>query len=229
MLTQDMVVRAVPPTLKSSISQQLVDLVNNIAADPLVAEQVRNNFISYTSVLKDGKFKAEDYVHAVAFVSYKVMGDSNKDAYFKTFPARYQALVQKGCDEKTISSYVSAYAKGKLVNLILEQTIVPSWVMNNHLYQEAITTQATLMRTAMSEKVRQEAANSLLTHLAKPKEAVGVLPIDLKESSGMTELKEMLSKMSQQQQELIANGATAKDIAAQRLVEVIDVEAKEIP
>jgi hypothetical protein len=229
MLTKELVERAVPANLKNAITPQLVDLVNTIAADPLVAEQVRNNFISYTSVLKEGKFKAEDYIYAVAFVSYKVMGDSNKDAYFKTFPARYQALIQKGCDEKTISSYVSAYAKGKLVNLVLEQTLVPSWVMNNHLYQEAITTQATLMRSAQSEKVRQEAANSLLTHLTKPKEAIGVIQLDVKETSGMSELKDMLSKMSQQQQQLIANGATAKDIAAQRLVEVVDVEAKEIP
>lgn len=229
MLTKEVVERALPATLKSAVTPQLVDLINNIAADPLVAEQVRNNVISYTSVLKEGKFKAEDYVHAVAFVSYRMMGDSIKDAYFKTFPQRMAALMAKGADEKTISAYTSAYAKGKLVNLILEQTIVPSWVLNNHLYQEAITTQATLMRTAASEKVRQEAANSLLTHLAKPKEVTALIPIDMKESSGMSELKDMLQKMSQQQRELIANGATARDIAAQRLVDVVDVEAKQIP
>jgi hypothetical protein len=229
MLTKEVVERALPATLKSAVTPQLVDLINNIAADPLVAEQVRNNVISYTSVLKEGKFKAEDYVHAVAFVSYRMMGDSIKDAYFKTFPQRMAALMAKGADEKTISAYTSAYAKGKLVNLILEQTIVPSWVLNNHLYQEAITTQATLMRTAASEKVRAEAANSLLTHLSKPKEVTALIPIDMKESSGMSELKDMLQKMSQQQRELIANGATARDIAAQRLVDVVDVEAKQIP
>jgi hypothetical protein len=229
MLTKELVERAVPPNLKSAITPQLVDLVNNIAADPLVAEQVRTNFISYSSVLKDGKFKTEDYIHACAFVAYKLMNDSNKDAYFKTFPHRMQALLAKGADEKTISSYVSAYAKNKLVNLVLEQTIVPSWVMNNHLYQEAITTQANLMRSAQSEKVRQEAANSLLTHLAKPKEAAGVINVDMRETSGMTELKDMLNKMAQQQRELIANGTTAQEIAGQRLIEAIDVEAKEIP
>jgi hypothetical protein len=211
------------------VTPQLVDLINNIAADPLVAEQVRNNFVSFSSVLKDGKFKTEDYVHAVAFVSYKVMGDSNKDAYFKTFPARMQALLSKGADEKTISAYVSAYAKGKLVNLVLEQTIVPSWVLNNHLYQEAITTQATLMRSAMSEKVRAEAANSLLVHLSKPKEAAAAIQIDMRETSGMTELKNMLGNLARQQRELIDNGTTAVEIASQRLVDVEDVQVKDIP
>jgi hypothetical protein len=229
MLTKELVERAVPANLKSAVTPQLVDLINNIAADPLVAEQVRNNFVSFSSVLKDGKFKTEDYVHAVAFVSYKVMGDSNKDAYFKTFPARMQALMSKGADEKTISAYVSAYAKGKLVNLVLEQTIVPSWVLNNHLYQEAITTQATLMRSAMSEKVRAEAANSLLVHLSKPKEAAAAIQIDMRETSGMTELKNMLGNLARQQRELIDNGTTAVEIASQRLVDVEDVEVKDIP
>lgn len=225
MLTQDMVVRAVPANLKSAITPQLVDLVNNIAADPLVAEQVRNNFISYTGVLKDGKFKTEDYIHAVAYVSYKLMGDSNQDAYFKTFPARYQALMAKGSTPKDISAYVSAYNKGKLVNLVLEQTLVPAWVLNQDLYQRALNVQADLMMNAASEKVRTDAANSILTHLTKPKEAGPLINIDARETSGMTELKEMLGKLATQQRDLIASGVTAKAIAAQP---IIDVEAKEV-
>lgn len=225
MLTKEIVERAVPANLKSAITPQLVDLVNNIAADPLIAEQVRNNFISYTGVLKDGKFKTEDYVHAVAFVSYKLMGDSNQDAYFKTFPARYQALMARGASPKDISAYVSAYAKGKLVNLILEQSLVPSWVLNQDLYQKALNIQADLMVTAQSEKVRTDAANSILTHLGKPKEAGPLINIDVKESSGMTEMKDMLTRLAEQQRSLISNGVTAKEIAAQR---IIDVEAREV-
>lgn len=225
MLTKEIVERAVPANLKNAITPQLVDLVNSIAADPLVAEQVRNNFISYTGVLKDGKFKTEDYVHAVAFVSYKLMGDSNKDAYFKTFPSRMANLMAKGTSEKDISAYVSAYAKGKLVNLILEQSLVPSWVLNQDLYQKALNVQADLMYSAVSEKVRTDAANSILTHLAKPKEAGPLINIDMKESSGMTEMKEMLGKLAEQQRNLILSGVTAKEIAAQR---IIDVEAKEV-
>lgn len=225
MLTKELIERAVPANLKNAITPQLVDLVNNIASDPLVAEEVRNNFISYTSVMKDGKFKTEDYIHAVAYVSYKLMGDSNKDAYFKTFPQRMQVLLAKGTSEKDISSYVAAYAKNKLVNLILEQSLVPTWVLNQDLYQSALNVQADLMRTAMSEKVRSDAANSILTHLTKPKESGPLIAIDMKETSGMTELKETMRKLADQQQQLIAAGVTAKEIAAQT---IIDVEAKEI-
>ncbi|WP_244832340.1 hypothetical protein [Caballeronia sp. TF1N1] len=228
-LTKDLVERAMPASLKSAVTQQVVDLINNIAVDPLVAEHIRENFISFSSVLKEGKFKLEDYTHAVSYVSYRMMGDSIKDAYFKTFPARMQALLAKGADEKTISAYSSAYNKGKLVNLIMEQSMVPAWVLHQQAFNEAVMTQVTLMRSAQSEKVRSDAANSILTHLAKPKEVKGVLPLDTKETSGMTELKDMLGKVAAQQRELIAQGATAKDIAAQKLIDIEDVEAKDIP
>ena len=224
MLTKDQVERSLPANLKSAATQPLVDMLNNIAADPLVAEQVRNNFISYTSVLKDGKFKTEDYVTAVTYVSYKLMGYTNQDAYFKTFPQRHASLLAKGSTSKDISAYVSAYHRGKLVNLIMEQSLVPTWVLNQDLYQRALNTQADLMVNSGSDMVRQQAANSILLHLTKPKEAMNVqLNLDVKESSGMNEMKEALAQMAKQQQQLIAAGMTAKEIAAST---IIDVEVK---
>ena len=219
-LTVDQVERALPANLKSAATQSFVDQINNIVNDPLVAEQVRENFISYTSVLRDGKFKTEDYLHAVTYVSHKLMGMSNQDAYFKTFPQRHAALLAKGTSSKDISAYVAAYNRGKLVNLILEQTLVPTWVLNQDLYQKAINTQADLMINAQSEMVRTTAANSILTHLAKPKEAGPLINFDLRENSGMTELKEMLTALAQRQRAVITDGSmSTKDVAAQPIIE----------
>lgn len=219
-LTVDQVEKALPANLKNSATQALTDQINNIVADPLVAEQVRNNFISYTSVLKEGKFKTEDYLHAVTYVSFKLMGLSNQDAYFRTFPTRHAALVAKGTSSKDISAYVSAYNRGKLVNLILEQTLVPTWVLNQDLYQKAINTQADLMMNAQSEMVRTTAANSILTHLAKPKEAGPLINLDMRETSGMNELKDMLRNLAEKQREAIQGGnLTTKDIAEQKVIE----------
>lgn len=222
MLSLETVQKALPSNLRSSATQGLVDILNNIA-DPVFAEQVRENFISYTGVLRDGKYKTEDYMNAVMYVSYKLMGDSNQDAYFKTFPQRYANLVAKGTSSKDISAYVSAYNKGKLVNAILEQTLVPTWVLNQHLYQQALTVQADLMMNSGSDKVRCDAANSILTHLAKPKEAGPLVNIDMRETSGISELKTALMDMAKMQQALIMSGVTTKDIAGQKLqaVEVI--------
>lgn len=219
-LTVQQVATALPANLKGAATQQLVDQINNIVSDPLIAEQVRDNFMSYTNVLKDGKFKTEDYLHAVTYVSFKLMGLSNQDAYFRTFPARHAALVAKGTSSKDISAYVSAYNKGKLVNLILEQTLVPTWVLNQDIWQKAINTQADLMVNAQSELVRTTAANSILTHLAKPKAVGPLINLDMRESSGMNELRNVLTELAQKQRDMIASGTSStKEIADQRIIE----------
>ena len=226
-ITKELVARALPGNLKSAATDQLADMINQISADPLIAEQIRENFLSYASVLKEGKFKVEDYLNAVAYCSYKLMGDSNQDAYFKTFPQRYANLVAAGRTPKEISAYVSAYAKGQLVNKIMEQTLVPSWVLNQHMYQAALNTQFKLMTNEdVSPKVRSDAADSLLTHLAKPKEAGPLINIDMGETSGMNELKDALARMAQQQQTLINAGVSTKEIAAQDIVDVTPKETQ---
>ena len=226
MLSVQDVKQALPATLRSAATQELTDKINNIVADPIVAEQIRDNFVSYAAVLKDGKFKTEDYLHAVTYVSFKLMGYNNEEAYARTFPNRHQQLLAKGASKKEISAYVSAYHKGKLVNLIMEQTLVPTWVLNQDLFQKAINVQADLMINATSEKVRTEAANSLLTHLKRP-EAKGLdIRMEVTDSSGMKELKDTLVKVAQQQQKAIESGITTREIAASPIydAEYVDVE-----
>lgn len=223
--TKELVEKAVPANLKNAITQQLVDQLNAVATDQIIAEDIRNNFISYVGVLKEGKFKIEDYLNAVKFVTYRLMGDTNHDSYFKTFPNRYQNFLSQGKTSKEIASFVSAYSKNLLVNKLLEQAIQPSWVLNMDMHQQALNVQYQIMTDEdVSPKVRVEAANSLLTHLAKPKESVNnVINLDMRENSGLSELKSSLEKLAQQQQQLINQGVTSKSLAAQT---IIDVEAK---
>lgn len=216
-LTEAQIKEALPTNLRSSVTQSLVDLVNNVAADPIMAENIRNNFLSYTAVLREGKFKTEDYLNAVAYVSYKLMGYTNEEAYSRTFPQRYATLLAKGTNKKDISSYVHAFHKGKLVNIIMEQSLVPSWVLNQDLYQKALNVQAELMTSAASEKVRTDAANSILTHLAKPKDNIQI-NLGQTENSGMKEMREMLQDLAKNQKTAIDNGQMKTiDVAAQRL------------
>lgn len=217
MLSTDDLKQALPAHLKGAATQELADKVNNIATDPEFAKTIRENFVSYAAVLKEGRFKVEDYLNAVAYVSYKVMGYTNQESYKRAFPNRYAALVAQGADDKTISAYVSAFNKGKLVNLVLEQTLVPMWVLNQDVYQKAIATQYELMTTASSEKVRCEAANSILTHLKRPEKVAVELSLGEAETSGMKELKDTLTLLAQQQQAMIAGGTNTRTIAHQKL------------
>lgn len=212
------VARALPATLKQAATQDLVDKINNISHDPEMAEAIRDNFLGYIGVLKDGKFKTEEYLNAVTYVSFKLMGYSNQDSYEKTFPERMAAHIMKGTSKKDISAYVAAYAKGKLVNLIYEQSMIPTWVLNQDAFQQAINTQVDIMRNSSSDLARTQAANSVMTHLKKP-DKVEQLSIDVKENSGMKELAQSMTKLAEAQLRAIDQGIPTALIAAQPITE----------
>ena len=209
-----------PKQYKGTVTQEVMDSINNALADPIAMEAFKENIISYTSVMKDGRFKIGDYVNAVKYVSLKILGHSNVSAYFKTFPDRHQEFINRGTSDKDVSSYVSAYNKNKLVNLVLAQTIIPHHVLNNHMYQEALNVQFNLMNDEnVSPKVRTDAANSLLTHLKPPETTKIELDIGVKEDGFISSLKEQMVELAATQARHIQMGiSSANDIAKSNLI-----------
>ena len=231
LMTQELLVQALPKNLRGAATQELVDKINGAAADPDIADAIKDNFISYSKVLQDGKFKTEDYLSAVTYVSYKIMGYNNQDAYARTFPDRWARHALLGTSSKDLSSYVSMYNKGKLVNLVLEQSLIPSWILNQDVYQKAINTQLELMTSANSEKVRSDAANSILTHLKPPEVKKVEIDVSLKDNSGMSDLRATMAAMAEQQLELIKAGAGTQSVARAPLLledQVTDVAFVEV-
>jgi hypothetical protein len=226
-LTIDQFKQALPDKVKKSINQELIDQINTTLSDPEMFESYRENLLSYTKVMADGRFKVDSYVQAVKYVSHKLMGCTNIEAYTKTFPDKYQRFVQQGVQAKDIASYVTAYNKSKLVNLIFEQTLIPSYVLNQDLYQRALNVQADLMINSGSDKVRCDAANSLLTHLKMPETQKVELEIGVKEDSSIGALRQATLELARQQRLAMESGQmSAQEVAHAKLV--IDVDATEV-
>lgn len=227
MLTIDQFKTALPDKVKKSVNQELIDQINKTLSEPELYEAYRDNLLSYTRVMADGRFKIQNYIDAVKYVSHKLMGCSNIDAYTKTFPDKYQNFLAQGVAAKDIASYVTAYNKSKLVNLIFEQTLIPAYVLNQDLYQKALNTQAELMITAKSEKVRCDAANSLLTHLKMPETQKVELEIGVREDSSIAALRATTLELARQQRLMVESGAmNAQEVAHGRLI--IEGEAREV-
>lgn len=223
LLTAEQFKQVVPNQFKACVSQELIDQINKTLADPDMYETYRDNLLGYAHVMREGKFKMEDYINAIKYCSHKIMGASNIDAYVKTFPDKYQAMLSAGKNAKDISSFVTSYNKNKLVNLILEQSMIPSWVLNQDMYQKALNHQLYLMLNAKSEKVQSDAANSILVHLKPPEVTKVELDIGLKKDSAMDDLKQNLAELALMQKQFISAGVTqVKDLAQQKLVRVID-------
>jgi len=226
-LTVEQLKVALPDKLKKSINQELIDQINATLSDPDMFESYRDNLLSYTRVMADGRFKMMEYVNAVKYVSHKLMGATNIEAYTKTFPDKYQRFVTQGVSSKDIASYVTAYNKSKLVNLIMEQTLVPSYVLNQDLYQKALNVQAELMLTAKSEKVRSDAAAHLMAALKMPETQKVELDIGFKEDGSIAALRATTLELARQQRLMVQAGAmNAQEVAHSKLV--VDVEAKEV-
>lgn len=226
-LTIDQFKQALPDKVKKSINQELIDQINGTLSDPEMFESYRENLLSYTKVMADGRFKVDSYVQAVKYVSHKLMGCTNIEAYTKTFPDKYARFVAQGVQAKDIASYVTAYNKSKLVNLIFEQTLIPSYVLNQDLYQKALNVQAELMVNSGSDKVRCDAANSLLTHLKMPETQKVELEIGIKEDSSIAQLRQATLELARQQRLAMEAGAmNAQEVAHAKII--IDVDATEV-
>jgi len=228
LLTEDSFKKALPAKMHHLVKKEVLDNINDIIENTPLRESFRDNLLSYSRVLQEGRVKLTDYINAVKYVSYKLLGDTNLEAYTKTFPQRYNRFLSNGVSSKDIAAHVAAYHKRKLVTSLLEQSVVPSWLLNQDLYQKALNVSADLMLNANSEKVRADAANNLLTHLKQPE--VAKVELDVKTNEGsdvIAELRKTTQELAAQQRRMIESGANkAAEIAESRLV--VDAEWQEI-
>jgi len=217
-LTVEEFKQSLPVNLRKSVNETLINHINTKLSDPDMYDIFRENLLGYCHVMKEGRFKLTGYIDAVKYVSYKLMGKTNILAYSLTFPDKIHHWQTTKVDKKDIASYVTSYNKSKLVNLIYEQTLTPFWVMNQDNYQKAINTQVELMQSARSEKVRADAANSLLAHLKPPETKKIELDFGSKQDSAITALRETTQALVNQQKAALAEGRMdAQQVAHQEL------------
>lgn len=216
-ITLDLLRQALPRAQRSMATPEIVERFNQAASGEM-ADILRENFLGYMDVLQEGKFKLDDYLAAVKYVSYKVMGKSNRTAYSLVFPDRFTRLMADATLSHEIDSYVTAYNKGKLVNLILGQTMVPTHVLNADYFQKALNVQMELALTAQSEMVRSQAANSILTVLKVPETAKVKIDVNVKHDNSIENLREMMARVAAEQQTLIGVGVPLQAITATSLV-----------
>jgi len=208
-----------PRKYKHNVTPHLVTELNKLCAEPEARDAFRENLVGYSSVLQDKNVQLSQYIEAVRYVSYKLLGYTNKESWMKTFPDRLKRLEREKKDDGFIRSTVACYNRNKIVVKIMEQTMVPIWVLNQDTLQRAINVQAQLMLSAKSEKVRSDAANSLMTHLKQPEATKVSLDVHVKGDESIQELREVTIALARQQQMMIKSGSTsAKEVAESKVL-----------
>ena len=218
-MTRDQFERCLPPRVRKSLTDDMLDHINKILESTPEREAYKENLLSFTNILSESRFTLKNYLRAVRYVSLKLGGDSNIVAFAKTFPERHEKMVKNGWAEKDINSQVSTWNKSQMVAKIFEQSLIPHWILNQQYYQMALNTQVELMTQAKSEKVRSDAANSILTHLKMPETAKVELDIRTSEDDSISELRKVTMELAQMQRKQIQAGAlSAQDVALQKIV-----------
>ena len=223
---------AAPLSVRKNITQKMCDMINTDLDGSEVKQEYREHLISWIDVMKEGKWKVQDYINACKYMTLKLTGDTQQSAWVKVFPDRFQAMVDKGQSDKAIAARISLYNSNPLVQKIAERTLPAIHVLNSDILQEAINTSAELMRSAKSETVRQKAASTLIENL-KPPEA---LKVDLNvgvSNDTVEDLREITRGLAVQQRKMIESGGmSAGDVAEMGIIkkqeEVIDAEYQEM-
>lgn len=206
LMTREMMARTLPRGTSIHLTTEILDDINAVMDDPGLRDNFRENLLSFTSVLTTGKYKLQEYVNAVKYVSHKLMGATNIAAYVKVFPDRFQRMIDEELPEKHIHSVSSAYNRTVLVQACFEQTMTPTHIINADLYQRALNKQAMLMDDPdVSYKVQTDAANSLLTHLKPPEVSKLELDINVHEDKAINELQSTIRQLAAKQKQLIEN------------------------
>ena len=225
MLQLEAVKKLVPKAQRTMITQDFLDKIVASVTNSEVAEQFKENFVTYLNVLSKGKYKMDDYISAVKYVSYKLLGYSNIKAYAATFPDRYQRLKDEG--QQQIEAFVSMYARGKLVNQIFEQTMVPTYVLNAPLHQEALNELAMMIKDPdVRGMTKVKACEAILQHTKQPEVVKGELTIGIEQSDTINDLREIVENLADTHKVLLERkGMTLKQIAE---TNIIDAEYTEV-
>lgn len=204
-ITLEDVSQVLPKNMGRYFTESTLQLVNETLDKCEHAAILRENIIAYSNVFTQQKTSMNAYLNAVQYATYKLAGLTNMDAWIKTFPDTYQRMVATNKSSQ-IPARVSIYNSSKIVVAIMEQAMIPAWLMNIDAYQEAIATQVEIMRTAKSEKVRSDAANSLLNHLKAPEKGKMQLDITVNQKNFIGELREVVNELVDAQEGGIKSG-----------------------
>jgi len=220
---------------KGSITQEIVDILNNSANEPeFQGESLLQTAVTYENLMGKNRAGIKDYINAIKFCAYLIsMEDNYTEAYKKTF--FYRDFVKNrmfvstdSAEYKELSSAASRYRRNKLVVDILTYSQVPLDILFSGARYKAIGVLADEMENADYSKDRIAAAKELLLAVKGPENVKIELDIGVKEDSAIKNLNEQLAQIASNSLLHLQSGTTdLKTLGAMKPKsdqEIIDVK-----
>ena len=212
-----------PKSKQKKLTQEVLDEVVKLTEDPDYGEELAENYVNFIGALRENpRLSLAKYKAAIMFYTLVESGSALVHAYMQIFPERveYRKRVYPETDVSVdLAHEASRYNRSTMVMEIRKLDTLSVKLIHRNLLHEAILKQATLMRTAKSELVRQKASETLMREL-KPDEGTS---IDINIGEGSTkvlqELRQATAALAQEQFMRISQGTPVKDIAASKIIQ----------
>lgn len=202
---------------KRNIGEAEIELMNALCDEGSIEPTyLKEKLVTFSGVINGMRsVTAIDYIKAVQYCSHLSMGDSQYNAYCKTYPDRVAA---KACDG-TVRASSNLYHKTDLVQKILAMAEVPFHLMFMEKRYRAVEKLFDLMNNAGSERIQMESADKLLGHLKAPDSSKIEIDIGIRKDSAISSLEATLTALATQQVSMIESGQyNAKNIVDAELV-----------
>lgn len=215
-----------PVKVAGKVLEQAAEILNTATEDMdyVMAKEFRDNCLSFIDILKNSKSRVSfaDYVNACKFATFKLAGNTDVRAYALTFPDRIRRMERDKVPNSHLYQYASIYSKNKTVVEVMAKLVVPTHIMFQDIFHQAVKVQSELMlNDKISPKVRSDAANSLMTHLKTPEVKQAELKVDVQGSGAIEQLAEALGSLSGKQSEMLREGRySLRDIREATIIEV---------
>lgn len=196
--------------------QKLFDL--EMVKEAIKKDNIADELITYAKIMEQGTWSAQDYINAVRYASFQSMGYSKSDSFRFTFP---QYADKDKYPSTVVSKFTNKWDKTKIVTEIRKIALIQPYLLHQDLAEEALHTNADLMRNARSEMVRHQAAKSIMEYLRIPEDNHLTVDVNVKKDNSAVELEHTLMKLAKGQLDLVESGkATNKQITEMDIIEV---------
>jgi hypothetical protein len=203
------------PSRKNSITQEVVDAINESANDPeFQATSLLKDAITYEAVLQRNKVGVLEYVNALKFCAFMIsLEDNYTEAYKRVFNDR--EFVKERANQPThstkykeLTSAASRYRRSKVVVDILTVSQAPLELLFGGARMQAVGVLADMMMSAKYDKDRISAAKELLVATKGADNMKIELDVGVKGNSMQEMLHKQLSELASNQKALLERGVS---------------------
>ena len=228
-LSLDYVKQVFPKKFRSYVTQECVDGLNDMMNKSETGAVCVENFLSYSNIVKEFKCDIKEYSNAIKFITLKFLGYSNPDAYKRIFPERWERIKDK--PQNIRDNFANRFSQTKLVTRILQEALVPTWIVNAPLHQKALNELAKMIDDpSVRGMAKVKACEAVLNYTKPPEPVTNTFNVNLNQDDDViNELRNVTKKLASTLRTSLENGGrTLQDVAEEQIVDV-EYEEQEEP